>query len=339
MHNQPGAWGGWDDRGGWRRNPQPASADPVRALWPWVFPTGSRPVPVVGPTEALRGRAGGPGTAPPPGAVPGSLDPARRSSWQLAQEVWQESGVTWERTTPGLADVDPAYRWPSDPEPAVGARVAGAARSRTTDSEPGRLRPRWLRARGTATRGWTAQSPTTGSGSASSQTASSPPQATRGWMASSRPPPTRMASSPPPTGSRTPEPPTPGSPASARPISGSPTPGPQTSNPSASRAQPWARPDFADSGVAPARPEFPSATTPGRPGARSGPARPGASIRRTGSRGRHGLRAAGRVPLGAPVALDPQAPESADLTEPFTMAGPDGAGARVGRRGVVQRAR
>ncbi len=34
------------------------------------------------------------------------LDPAQRSSWQLAQEVWQESGVTWERTTPGLADVD-----------------------------------------------------------------------------------------------------------------------------------------------------------------------------------------------------------------------------------------
>ncbi len=32
----------------------------------------------------------------------------------------------------------------------------------------------------------------------------------------------------------------------------------------------------------------------------------------------------GRVPLGAPVALDPQAPESADLTEPFTAAGPDG---------------
>src|ERR1700728_2681384 len=33
-----------DDRGGWHRNPQPAPADPVRALWPWVFPAGSRPV-------------------------------------------------------------------------------------------------------------------------------------------------------------------------------------------------------------------------------------------------------------------------------------------------------
>ena len=40
----------------------------------------------------------------------------------------------------------------------------------------------------------------------------------------------------------------------------------------------------------------------------------------------------GRVPLGAPVALDPQAPESADLTEPFTPAGPDGAARPGGRR-------
>src|SRR5580692_11550468 len=108
-----------DDRGGWHRNPQPAPADPVRALWPWVFPTGSRPVPVVGPTEELRDRAGGPETAPP-AAVPGSLDPAQRSGWQLAQEVWQESGVTWERSAPGLADVDPAYLEPPDPEPAAG---------------------------------------------------------------------------------------------------------------------------------------------------------------------------------------------------------------------------
>src|ERR1700678_4320533 len=52
----PGANG--DDRGGWRQHPQPTSAYPARALRPWPFPTGSRPVPVVGPTEALRGRAG-----------------------------------------------------------------------------------------------------------------------------------------------------------------------------------------------------------------------------------------------------------------------------------------
>ena len=102
----PGANG--DDRGGWRQNPQPASAYPARALWPWTFPTGSRHVPVVGPTEALRGPAGGPGMAAPSGAAPGLPDPARRSSWQLAQDVWQESGVTWERTAPELTDVEPA---------------------------------------------------------------------------------------------------------------------------------------------------------------------------------------------------------------------------------------
>src|SRR6202034_4052277 len=78
----PGADG--DDRGGWRQNPQPTSAYPARALWPWTFPTGSRPVPVVGPTETLRGRVSRPGLAAPSGAVQGVLDPAQRSSWQLA---------------------------------------------------------------------------------------------------------------------------------------------------------------------------------------------------------------------------------------------------------------
>src|ERR1700727_2498545 len=47
----PGANG--DDRGGRRQHPQPTSAYPALALWPWTFPTGSRPVPIVGPTEAL----------------------------------------------------------------------------------------------------------------------------------------------------------------------------------------------------------------------------------------------------------------------------------------------
>ena len=51
------------------------------------------------------------------------LDPAQRSSWQRAQEVWQESGVTWERTAPELADSDPAADWFPDadepPEPAA----------------------------------------------------------------------------------------------------------------------------------------------------------------------------------------------------------------------------
>src|SRR6201986_3520404 len=61
---------------------------------------GPRPIPVVGPTEALRGRAGGPGVDVPPGAVPGLLDHERESGWQLAQRVWQDSGVDWEWEDP-----------------------------------------------------------------------------------------------------------------------------------------------------------------------------------------------------------------------------------------------
>jgi len=53
------------DRGGRRQHPQPAPVYPARDLWPWTFPTGSRPVPVVGPTEALRGRAVSTGIAAP----------------------------------------------------------------------------------------------------------------------------------------------------------------------------------------------------------------------------------------------------------------------------------
>src|SRR6516225_5299309 len=51
---------------------------------------------VVGPTPALRGRAGGPGFVVPPGTVRGLHDQAHRSGWQLAQQVWQESGINWE---------------------------------------------------------------------------------------------------------------------------------------------------------------------------------------------------------------------------------------------------
>jgi hypothetical protein len=54
-------------------------------------------IPVVGPTAAVRGRAGGPGFAVPPGAVAGLYDPAQRTGWQLAQGLWEESGIGWER--------------------------------------------------------------------------------------------------------------------------------------------------------------------------------------------------------------------------------------------------
>jgi hypothetical protein len=66
--------------------------------------------------------------AVPPGVVPGLLDPRQRSGWQLAQEVWQESGVAWEFTDtelagsqfPGsdFASTEPVEPEPVEPEPA-----------------------------------------------------------------------------------------------------------------------------------------------------------------------------------------------------------------------------
>ena len=66
--------------------------------------------------------------AVPPGVVPGLLDPRQRSGWQLAQEVWQESGVAWELTDTELAGsqfpgsefawTEPAEPEPAEPEPA-----------------------------------------------------------------------------------------------------------------------------------------------------------------------------------------------------------------------------
>src|SRR6202012_124906 len=70
-------------------------ADAPDMRWPSLTGRGPRHIPVVGPTEALRGRAGGPGVDVPPGAVPGLLDHERESGWQLAQRVWQDSGVDW----------------------------------------------------------------------------------------------------------------------------------------------------------------------------------------------------------------------------------------------------
>ncbi|MGH3170461.1 MAG: hypothetical protein ACRDN0_31845 [Trebonia sp.] len=60
-------------------------------------PYGDGAPPAVGPTAALRGRAGGPGFDLAPGT---SHEPPRagyQSGWQRAQGVWQGSGVAWER--------------------------------------------------------------------------------------------------------------------------------------------------------------------------------------------------------------------------------------------------
>ena len=71
---------------------------------------------MVGPTAALRGRAGGPGFVVPHGAVRGLYDPAHRSGWQLAQQVWQESGINWEPPAGPTSAESPA----AEPEPEPG---------------------------------------------------------------------------------------------------------------------------------------------------------------------------------------------------------------------------
>ncbi len=102
----------------WPADPQPTSVylAPPHPSWPAGQPDDTRQASVLGPTEALRGRAGGPGFAVPPGAVAGLLDPAQRSGWQLARDVWQDSGIDWERAA-GQQDLAPAYDMPGEAVP------------------------------------------------------------------------------------------------------------------------------------------------------------------------------------------------------------------------------
>jgi hypothetical protein len=331
----PGAAG--DERRDARyQDPQPAALLPLRALWPWTFQAGSRHVPVVGPTEALPGMAARPGLAAPTGAVAALLDPAQRSSWQLAQEVWQESGVIWERAAPEIADVDPATGWlpesqplavePQDDDPryadppafgslAPESTAAGAwlADPEADDPDPAAFDP-------AAVGAWPAQP-----GPDDGQPADT-------WFTGVGPADTRFA------GSR---------PAGLGSVDDEPD--------AAENVGPY----FADSGVAPMRSEPPSGrqprlrANPTRPepigeelarddarrrGSTENPARPGPGQPRRPQRpgptwneypasGFPGQAwPAGRVPLGAPVALDAQAPESDSLPPSFSPPGADAAG-------------
>lgn len=282
-----------DNGGGWR--PQPAPAYPVRALWPWTFPTGSREVPVVGPTEALRDRAAAPVMAAPPAPAAAVLDPAQRSSWQRAQEVWLESGVAWERAGLELTDSDPGADWypdagePPDPsayEPPSAGEWTGDVEPETRESagfEP------------SSAGAWpTRPEPVI------PEPASFDPPAANGWSGYGEP--------------EDPEP--------------------------ADFGPPLADTRFADSGVedatagetwftgvGPADTRFAAAgrAHPGRANSR----RPGPSWSEyppDGFPGQAWPAGSGRMPLGAPVALDLQAPESADLAGPGGAATPGWAG-------------
>jgi hypothetical protein len=102
--NDPASRGPGDPASrGTGRDPR-ATAPDMR--WPSLTRQGPVHIPVVGPTEALSDRPGGPGADAPPGVVPGPLDQERplaheqQSGWQLALRAWQESGVNWEDTAP-----------------------------------------------------------------------------------------------------------------------------------------------------------------------------------------------------------------------------------------------
>jgi hypothetical protein len=122
----------YDQSDYWYEDPQPTSVHQVQQPWSWRPGAQSEPRepgawhgapqsgppeaaprgPVVGPTAALRGRPGGPGFVVPPGAVPGLYEPARRSGWQLAHDVWQDAGITW---APPAIDPQPAPGWSEYP--------------------------------------------------------------------------------------------------------------------------------------------------------------------------------------------------------------------------------
>ena len=101
-------------------------------------PREPRFVPVVGPTAALHGQAGGPGFVVPPGAVSGLYDPARRSGWQLAAGVWDESGIGWE---PPVAEPLPGPGWSEYGGSGGQHRQSLAADDYRQDGEPPRGGP------------------------------------------------------------------------------------------------------------------------------------------------------------------------------------------------------
>ena len=116
---------------GWSPPPAGEAAPPVRPRGParsdgnsgvpearWLSLTrlGPRHIPVVGPTEALHGRPGGPGMAAPRGAATGPHGHQRRSGWQLAHQAWQDAGVEWE-AVPASNRPDPHEPPRYEPDP------------------------------------------------------------------------------------------------------------------------------------------------------------------------------------------------------------------------------
>ena len=86
----------------------------------WSSPLTPKPAPrALGATQALYGRAGGPGFQPSRSAspaTPGTDSPnaAGPSPWQRSHQLWSEAGIQWEQ---GPAGPQPRYQRPAPPQP------------------------------------------------------------------------------------------------------------------------------------------------------------------------------------------------------------------------------
>jgi hypothetical protein len=92
----------WPDASPWRA----ASPVPSPRREPdgsWSSPLTPKPAPrALGATQALRGRAGGPGFQPSRSASPATPGPATpdtvgSSPWQRSHQLWSEAGIQWEQ--------------------------------------------------------------------------------------------------------------------------------------------------------------------------------------------------------------------------------------------------
>ncbi len=170
--------------------------------------------------------------------------------------------MAWERTTPELADVASAYLEPPDPEATVGDAWLDGPES-DDDSEPGASYPAGFeRAVGDA---WVDGFEPAVADAWPEDPGPEDAAPAGTWFTGVGPVDPRFADA---------------RPADVEPVG----------EPAATAAPARTSPTRASR---PRGPSFRLVTTPGRPGDRTGPAQPGASIRRAGSLGRHGPWAAG----------------------------------------------
>ena len=135
------AWPGVARPAGWfLRTPQPppTPTPPVDApSTDAAVPVAGTPARALGPTKALRGRAGGPGFQPNRAAEGTRGVAAGLTPWQKSAHQWSEAGITWERsphthvpgvsgrhTSPGALPPEPAHStWPGHLQLPLGAPV------------------------------------------------------------------------------------------------------------------------------------------------------------------------------------------------------------------------